>query len=1420
VITHSFSDYRGRASARLALFAKAAKKGIPRHGRARDGDSSMRPRFSSAAQKRHATPGVDAFFQHSPMLVESGAASSGETPAKKRSHASSAEDPTTKVSKKQTDSATLSAVETIPADPEAIDSADENYETSLRQLSPSRFSKVVANSTGYANSTFGSAVDVMCSGRWCRAVVQRPRVPYWPSLPTSGDSTVTLQFPSSATHLLDSLQTDGFLTLTQCNHVRQALEELEEPWSQRPMLSDTVSIQPSTFETGMRMLVANMPLKGVLTLAVLFCALLFSDVPAEALNKDGYLLEGGYHSYVDSGWGGVREDLARVLVGEEIYSVRLRRVELVRKSSCHDKHLCIRMNLHELNTIFPAQAAGRLLRWADNLEVVSKSSYGDIEILSTSSLYSGVWGGSKAPPPALSRVWILQLRHSRKPHLAPIYVQTLTEPLGSFEIRLPAAEAFVDANLAQELTDAFGPLSTMPLASIKDNTWNGHHPRFEALRAQFLAFIGMRQSSAQQDHPKETQLAAARHAAAQAVSVLHGLLLRYPMRFATVVQYQDESTEDERVDGAWVRLSVEVSLRPRAFLAATSAELDGTFERTGEVVPLTQQLVKLLSLEHSSPLHAGDWRAPTRELAKSELPIHRGRNAKNGFPVGERNTSNAQRASEHVARLLDATERLSNARVDLAASPQSLRVQLRPTQQRALAWMLRLEHANWPSDFSRLLTSSGHALYYGRGAFCLRRPAVSGMLLQEMGIGKTVEALALVVANQAGPEERALRRATLVVCPVTLLANWQAECNKVLPRAIKWLVLNSAAKRTHSAAKLASYDLVITSYGLLDLGTEDLPPYLREPGEPDKPRCAALRVRWRRVIFDESQALKDSTTIASRCARELDAPYRWALSGTPCPSGAFEFSGQFRALQLCPYDETGAFATHLLTDANARWTRTMWDTTRLSESKLEALQEQPLLRVLDLHAFRSTKRGEELLLPPLTIVDTELEPLAEDQAAYDELFAMAQSVIDRLSRANALADNTRRLTSLLMRLRMACDHPSLAMDAVQRMRDASEQTRRVAKEGDVGEVRLADVLAEAAPKPILHRWLSDLLEPLTDESSVGGAECAICMDEFIAPTLTPCAFPHMFCLTCLLDFMNAGQDGRVGKCPLCRTQFRDKELRVLKLPTAEEAAVEAAAQLAAHAAADMCKPSDAASGGGGEGSGAEVATATAAEAQRALRLASAPHSAKLDALVAALRAAIAGGERSVVFTHFNAFQRLCAQRLEAEGIRFVQIAGTSSQAERARALRSFTSDGGMVHVFLLSMRSASVGITLTSASRLFLMEPSLSLAQTQQAIGRLHRVGQLRPVVVTRYVLRGTVEPKVLTMHERDARRDKARERERGMITAWLTSAHRMDSSSTAPLSLPSSAAASSSGTAAEQHQQALDLPTLRMLLAPPAPPE
>src|SRR5215472_13868639 len=162
------------------------------------------------------------------------------------------------------------------------------------------------------------------------------------------------------------------------------------------------------------------------------------------------------------------------------------------------------------------------------------------------------------------------------------------------------------------------------------------------------------------------------------------------------------------------------------------------------------------------------------------------------------------------------------------ATPDGFRGALRPYQERGLAWL---------SFLSEL----------GLGA----------VLADDMGLGKTVQLLALIAVSPSGP--------TLLVCPMSLVGNWQREAARFTPD-LRVHVHHGAERLTgpELAAALADADLVITTYGI---ATRD---------------ADALRqVPWARVVCDEAQAIKNHGTAQARAVRVLPATARIALTGTP-----------------------------------------------------------------------------------------------------------------------------------------------------------------------------------------------------------------------------------------------------------------------------------------------------------------------------------------------------------------------------------------------------------------------------------------------------------------------------------------------------------------------------------------------------------
>ena len=491
-------------------------------------------------------------------------------------------------------------------------------------------------------------------------------------------------------------------------------------------------------------------------------------------------------------------------------------------------------------------------------------------------------------------------------------------------------------------------------------------------------------------------------------------------------------------------------------------------------------------------------------------------------------------------------------------------------------------------------------------------------------------------------------------------------------------------------------------------------------------RNVALDVSWHRLILDESHELKEPSTEKCRLATKLCAPLRWALSGTPFPSSLSNIQGQIVALQLTPYDDCSVFRSRLLPDpaihgGNRRWAianspfnfRLSSDSDE-DDDAARGECEQPLLKFLSSCAIRHTKVGVELALPPCRVSERLITPKVAEKRAYKELLTSIIERVEEVRRGGALGVRQAELMGLLLKLRLACDHLSLAHGAKERMREAAAEARTVAGQAGVTEVSHLELLEEVGGNGGNRRKREaarTLLEPYSaDNGQI--PECTICLEDMLTPTLTmACELPHAFCLQCILGTMRHYNGDRKGHCPLCRTQLRQCDLRRVLVST------------------------------GVEEGGAAPAAADAPPVDNSDPLSSS----KLDGLISALRESMDMHPKSVVFTQFGAMQDLTIRRLQRENIRFASISGRSTQSQRKKALRSFTSDASVV-VCVLTMKSASVGLTLTCASRLIFLEPGLSLAAEEQAIGRVHRFGQQRPVEVIKLALEGTVEQKILRM--------------------------------------------------------------------------
>jgi superfamily II DNA or RNA helicase len=345
-----------------------------------------------------------------------------------------------------------------------------------------------------------------------------------------------------------------------------------------------------------------------------------------------------------------------------------------------------------------------------------------------------------------------------------------------------------------------------------------------------------------------------------------------------------------------------------------------------------------------------------------------------------------------------------------ADPPPGFRATLRPYQRRGLSWL-------------RFLAELG----------------LGACLADDMGLGKTVQLLALEAGDRQDGERRA---PTLLLCPMSLVGNWQREAARFAPDLR--VHAHHGPARAHGAeltAELADADLVVTTYTTMTRDIEEL-----------------SAVDWHRVVLDEAQLVKNARSGAARAARTLRARHRIALTGTPMENrlselwsvmdflnpGVLGSADRFRHRYAVPVERYGD------TEAAGR-----------------------LRRITRPYLLRRVKTDREIIddLP-------EKIEIVQDYRLTTEQATLYRTVVDDMLEKIDGADAIRRRGTVLAamsKLKQVCNHPA------QLLHDGSPIGRRSGKVLRLEEV-LAEILAEG-DRTLLFTQFTEFAEMLVPHLS-------------------------------------------------------------------------------------------------------------------------------------------------------------------------------------------------------------------------------------------------------------------------------------------------------------------------------------------------
>ncbi|KAJ5218766.1 DNA repair protein rad5 [Penicillium cinerascens] len=734
-----------------------------------------------------------------------------------------------------------------------------------------------------------------------------------------------------------------------------------------------------------------------------------------------------------------------------------------------------------------------------------------------------------------------------------------------------------------------------------------------------------------------------------------------------------------------------------------------------------------------------------------------------------------------------------------AQPPSTFTMDLRKYQKQALHWMLSKEkdkeqarersmhplweEYNWPTkdvDDKDLPIVEGIDHFYVNpysGDLSVDFPAqeqhcLGGILADEMGLGKTIEMLSLVHSHKTEPNPNVssgissvndLTRlpnaagivpapyTTLVVAPTSLLSQWESEALKASqPGTMRTLLYYGADKAVNlrdiccEAKYSTAPNVIVTSYGVV----------LSEFRQLTQSSVMAnhnglFSVDFFRIILDEAHLIKNRRSKSARACYELKAQHRWVLTGTPIVNRLEDLFSLVRFLKVEPWSNFSFWKTFITVPFESKeFVRAL----NVVQSVLEPL-------VLRRTKTMKTPDGQPLVpLPKRTVTIEEVELSDQEREIYDCIYTRAKRTYNDNVEAGTLLSSYSTIFAQLLRLRQTCCHPILtrkkeivadeetaaaALDAVNEMKDDMDL------QDLINQFTAGNENAETEDRSV--KFTAHALRQIQTESS---GECPICCEEpMIDPAVTACW--HSACKKCLDDFVRHHiNKGNQPRCFSCRAPVDAKDIfEVVKHPMTHTPVEET--------------PGDTPS---------SLQPAPRISLRRINPLSPSAHtSAKIHALIHGL-SRVPPGTKTVVFSQFTSFLDLIGPQLTKVGITHLRLDGSMPQKARAAVLAEFaktedtyaddiiddederqTRNGPPFSktieprptVLLISLRAGGVGLNLTTASNVFLMDPWWSFAIEAQAIDRVHRMGQLRDVQVTRFVVKDSIEGRMLRIQER-----------------------------------------------------------------------
>lgn len=668
-----------------------------------------------------------------------------------------------------------------------------------------------------------------------------------------------------------------------------------------------------------------------------------------------------------------------------------------------------------------------------------------------------------------------------------------------------------------------------------------------------------------------------------------------------------------------------------------------------------------------------------------------------------------------------------------------------------------------------------------------------GILADDMGLGKTVQAIALMLRNRKSNDDEHSENApstktsntTLVVAPLALIKQWESEIIDKVEKSHKLRIcLYHGANRAKTASALDTYDVVITTYGTLtsESGTA--------VSDKNK-RTGIFGVHWHRIILDEAHTIKNRNAKATQAACALESKYRWCLTGTPLQNNLDELQSLIKFLRIKPYDDLAAWRDQISRPlANGRGGLAI---QRL-QVYLKAFMKRRTKDVLKLNETQDTGEAESegeqkktsngFQIVKREVIKVDAEFMDGEMNFYKRLEQRTENRLDQIMGGSKL--NYAGALVLLLRLRQSCNHPDLVKSDLAVDKDVllqngnSNSQSKEARQDDLDKV--ADLFG--ALSVVTKKCDVCQIDLSQEEATTGASRCGDCEKALNTDFMGKDMKKHRS------KKAHKHQEATVSESQTSRSR---KNRRVIIDSDDEDEAewIVPEDQRKMPPLGEAGGSDDEDAEGGGEWIGSDDSEtdedgigSPSGQETRPIVLDSSEEeseeediyqspdegehgelpSTKIRHLMKILRRESAD-YKFIVFSVFTSMLDKIEPFLKRANIGFARYDGAMRNDLREASLHKLRNHSG-TRVLLCSLRAGALGLNLTAASRVVILEPfwnpvsrssesqeantnnSIQFVE-EQAIDRVHRLNQTIDVKIYRLIIKGTVEERIVDLQER-----------------------------------------------------------------------